>query len=105
MAQAHVIGNGNGFLGRLARWTVRRLARVYYPNIEISGGIDRRPKELIIQLDEPSSEPFLNDLEVLLLPPRERRRNPFAWLRQRKRLADAMNHFMRADPPRTHSAS
>src|SRR4026209_19314 len=30
--------NGNGILGRLARTIVRRLARVYYPHIEISGG-------------------------------------------------------------------
>src|SRR5688572_33275572 len=42
----------------------------------------------------------LDELEVLLPPPRECRRNPFAWLRQRKRLADAMNHFLRAEPAR-----
>ena len=70
---------------------------------ELSAEIDRRLKELVVHLDEPSWEPFLNDLEILLPPPRESRRNPFAWLRQRKRLADAMNHFMRADRARAEA--
>jgi len=71
---------------------------------ELSAELDRRLKELVVHLDEPSWEPFLNNLEVLLPPPRQSRRNPFAWLRQRKRLADAMNHFMRADRPRAEAA-
>jgi 1-acyl-sn-glycerol-3-phosphate acyltransferase len=71
---------------------------------ELSAEIDRRLKELVVHLDEPSWEPFLTELEVLLPPPRESRRNPFAWLRQRKRIADAMNHFMRADRARAEAA-
>ncbi len=62
--------------------------------------LDRRLKELVVHLDEASWEPLLDELEVLLPPPRESARNPFAWLRQRKRLADAMNHFLRTAPAR-----
>jgi 1-acyl-sn-glycerol-3-phosphate acyltransferase len=72
---------------------------------ELSAELDRRLKELVVHLDEPSWEPFLYELEVLLPPPRESRRNPFAWLRQRKRLADAMNHFMRADRARAEAVA
>jgi glycerol-3-phosphate O-acyltransferase/dihydroxyacetone phosphate acyltransferase len=67
---------------------------------ELTSEIDRRLKELVVHLDEQSWEPLLNELEVLLPPPRESARNPFAWLRQRKRLADAMNHFGRTEPAR-----
>jgi 1-acyl-sn-glycerol-3-phosphate acyltransferase len=66
----------------------------------LSAELDRRLRALVVDLDEPSWEPFLQELEVLLPPPRSSRRNPFAWLRQRKRLADAVNHFMRQDPAR-----
>jgi 1-acyl-sn-glycerol-3-phosphate acyltransferase len=72
---------------------------------DLTAEIDQRLKDLVVHLDEPSWEPFLRELEVLLPPPRESRRNPFAWLRQRKRLADAMNHFMRADRTRADDAA
>ena len=72
---------------------------------ELSAEIDRRLKELVVHLDEPSWEPFLYELEVLLPPPRDSRRNPFAWLRQRKRIADAMNHFLRIDRTRAEAAA
>src|SRR5512138_383196 len=38
LAKALVMSTGNGIPGRLARATVRRLARYYYPNLEISDG-------------------------------------------------------------------
>lgn len=72
---------------------------------ELSAEIDRLLKELVVHLDEPSWEPLLHELEVLLPPSRESRRNPFAWMRQRKRLADAMNHFMRTDRARAEAAA
>ena len=72
---------------------------------DLTAEIDRRLKDLVVHLDEPSWEPFLHELEVLLPPPRESRGNPFAWLRQRKRLADAMNHFMRTDRTRAEAAA
>lgn len=67
---------------------------------ELSTEVDRRLRQLVVDLDDPSCEPFLRDLELLLPPPDQCRRNPFAWLRQRQHLADAINHFLREDPQR-----
>ncbi len=72
---------------------------------ELSTEVDRRLRQLVVDLDDPSCEPFLRDLELLLPPPDNCRRNPFAWLRQRQRLADAINHFSRADPERARSVA
>lgn len=52
---------------------------------ELSTEVDRRLRQLVVDLDDPSCEPFLRDLELLLPPPDQCRRNPFAWLRQRDR--------------------
>lgn len=60
---------------------------------ELTGEIENRLKEVAIHLDEPAWEVILEDLEALQPPPREERRNALALLRQRKRIADAMNHF------------
>lgn len=72
---------------------------------DLTAEIDRRLKELVVHLDDAIWEPFLDQLETLLPPPRESRRNPFAWLRQRKHLADAINHFMRTDRARAESTA
>ncbi len=72
---------------------------------DLTAEIDRRLKELVVHLDDGIWEPFLDQLETLLPPPRECRRNPFAWLRQRKHLADAINHFMRTDRARAESTA
>lgn len=72
---------------------------------DLTTEIDRRLKELVVHLDDGIWEPFLDQLETLLPPPRESRRNPFAWLRQRKHLADAINHFMRTDRARAESTA
>jgi hypothetical protein len=77
----------------------RELAR------QLTAEIEERLKPLVVHLDEPSWEPFLDQLEILLPPPRQSRRNPFAWLRQRKWLADAMNHFVRTEPVRAEAAA
>lgn len=65
--------------------------------------IDRRLKEVVVNLDEEKWEPFLNDLEVLQPPPKVSARNPIAILHQRKRIADAMNHFLATDRPRAET--
>ena len=72
---------------------------------DLTAEIDRRLKELVVHLDDAAWEPFLDQLETLLPPPRESRRNPFAWLRQRKYLADAINHFMRNARARAEAAA
>jgi 1-acyl-sn-glycerol-3-phosphate acyltransferase len=69
----------------------------------LTAEIDRRLKELVIHLHEEQWEPFVDDLEVLLPPPPESARNPLAVLRWRKRIADAMNHFLAADRPRAEA--
>jgi 1-acyl-sn-glycerol-3-phosphate acyltransferase len=81
-------------------WLAQNDVEERQPVRELSAELDRRLKELVVHLDEESWEPLLNELEVLLPPPAESARNPFAWLRQRKRLADAINHFKRADGSR-----
>ena len=72
----------------------RRAAR------EITYEVDRRLKSVVVHLNEEKWEPFLADLEVLLPPPAEFARMPAAALRQRKRIADAMNFFLAEDRSR-----
>jgi glycerol-3-phosphate O-acyltransferase/dihydroxyacetone phosphate acyltransferase len=67
--------------------------------------IDRRLKEVVVHLNEESWEPLLHDLEVLHPAPPERARLPVAALRQRKRIADAINHFLATDRPRADSVA
>ncbi|HMJ66775.1 MAG TPA: lysophospholipid acyltransferase family protein, partial [Candidatus Binatia bacterium] len=59
--------------------------------------IDQRLKEAVIHLDEPSWEPLLELLEAFYPPQRQ---TPVARVTQRKRIADAMNHFWNTDRPR-----
>ena len=62
--------------------------------------LELRLKEVVVHLDEPAWEPWLSDLELLAQPPRDRTRKPVPALQQRKRVADAINHFMADDRPR-----
>ncbi len=59
--------------------------------------IESRLKHVVIHLSEPAFEPFLDELELLLPPARVRGHVSVSALRQRKRLADAMNHFHEHD--------
>ena len=54
-------------------------------------------RELIVHLDEPEWEPWLEDLEVLVPTVVDQAEVPAGSLRQRKRIADAINHFLAAD--------
>src|SRR5688572_6894229 len=62
--------------------------------------IESRLKHVVIHLNEPAFEPFLDELELLLPPARVRGHVSVSALRQRKRLADAMNHFHEHDQAR-----
>jgi 1-acyl-sn-glycerol-3-phosphate acyltransferase len=64
---------------------------------ELTHEIDRRLKAVVIHLEHVEWEPFLRDLEVLLPSGEERAVEAVGALRQRKRLADAINHFMEHD--------
>jgi 1-acyl-sn-glycerol-3-phosphate acyltransferase len=63
--------------------------------------IESRLKHVVIHLNEPAFEPFLDELELLLPSARVRGHVSVSALRQRKRLADAMNHFHEHD--QTHA--
>lgn len=60
--------------------------------------IDHRLKETVIHFDEAKWEPFLDELEVLRPPPKELAGERVAALKQRKRIAEAMNHFLQNEP-------
>ena len=65
--------------------------------------IELRLKQAVVHLNEERWQPFLHELEVLLPPEGNETREPIAALRQRKRLAGAMNHFLTADRPRAEA--
>lgn len=65
--------------------------------------IERRLKEVVIHLAQGDWAPFLDYLEVIFPPPSNENGGSIAALRQRKRVADAMNHFLATDPSRAES--
>jgi glycerol-3-phosphate O-acyltransferase / dihydroxyacetone phosphate acyltransferase len=65
----------------------------------LTAEIDQRLRQVVIHLNESKWEPFLHDLEVLRPPPKTHADQPAAPLRQRKRIADAMNYFLETDRP------
>ena len=67
--------------------------------------IDSRLKQLVVHLNEERWQPFLPELEMLLPPDPGDADNPIATLRQRKRFADAMNHFLATDRPRAEAVA
>ncbi|MFN7141792.1 MAG: hypothetical protein ACK4UN_20930, partial [Limisphaerales bacterium] len=69
----------------------------------LTNEIDQRLKQVVIHLDEERWEPFIGDLESLIPMAAENRRDSIAALRQRKRIADAVNYFIRSDRPRAES--
>jgi hypothetical protein len=60
-------------------------------------------KHLAVHLSDEKLEPLVGDLEVLFPPRGELARQPLARLRQRKRIADAMNHYMQSDRPKSEA--
>lgn len=69
----------------------------------LTAEIDRGLKQVVVHLNEEHWQPFLHELEVLLPPVAEEARSPIAALRQRKRIADAMNYFLATDRPRAEA--
>ena len=72
---------------------------------QLTEEIDTRLKQAVVHLDDEHWQPFLDELEVLLPASAEEARDPIAALRQRKRLADAINYFFRTDRPRANVVS
>ncbi len=67
---------------------------------ELTNEIDRGLKKVVVHLNEEAWGHFLPDLEILLPPSSEFVMVPGAPLRQRKRIADAMNYFLATDRKR-----
>jgi len=72
----------------------RKAMRALTPELE------SRLKAVVVHLDDLASEPILEDLELLVPAPPEAKQDHVSGLRQRKRIADAMNHFRSTDRPR-----
>ena len=67
----------------------------------LTSELEARLKRVVLHLSDPSFEPFLDELELLLPPPRRvRGHTAISALRQRKQLADAMNWFLARDRSR-----
>jgi len=66
----------------------------------LTGEIDRRLREVVVHLADPAWEPMLRLLEVFRPSGRF---TPVARVRQRKRIADAMNHFWNTDRTRAEA--
>ncbi|MSU57507.1 MAG: hypothetical protein EXS35_04895 [Pedosphaera sp.] len=67
---------------------------------QLTEEMDLRLKQLVVHLAEDRWQPMLDELESLLPAGEEEARDPIAALRQRKRLADAINYFLTTDRPR-----
>lgn len=71
----------------------------------LTEALTARLRAVVVHLDEPAWEPFLDDLEALLPAPSRRQAGHMAPLRQRARLAAAINHFMATDRPRADAVA
>lgn len=67
--------------------------------------LEARLKEVVIHLDEPEWEPWLDDLQTLTQPPKKSKQKPMPPLERRRRIADAMNYFLANDRERAESVA
>jgi hypothetical protein len=63
----------------------------------LTAEMEARLKRVVLHLSDPAFEPFLDELELLLPPPKRHGHIAVSALRQRKRLADAINYFHERD--------
>ena len=62
-------------------------------------------KDVVVHLDEPEWEPWLDDLQTLTESPQDSTKEPVPPLKRRKRIADAMNYFLANDRARAESVA
>jgi 1-acyl-sn-glycerol-3-phosphate acyltransferase len=67
--------------------------------------LESRLKDVVVHLDEPEWEPWLEDLQTLAEAPPNSAREPVPPLKRRKRIADAMNYFLANDRARAESVA
>ncbi len=72
---------------------------------ELTARLEQGLKKVVIHLDDPKWQPFLDDLEVLVPRDPKARQETIYPLKQRKWLADAMNHFQREGNPQAAEAA
>ncbi len=84
----------------LGTWLSGQLPEAPQTIRALTAEIDRHLKEVVIHLNEEEWQPFVDDLESLLPVGSPENDEPFAGVRQRKRLAEAINFFLEADRPR-----
>ncbi|HJN13755.1 MAG TPA: lysophospholipid acyltransferase family protein [Pirellulaceae bacterium] len=72
---------------------------------DLTSELQSRLKEVVVHLEEPQWEPWLEDLEILVPPSADVARTPGRPLWQRKRIADAMNYFLETDQSRAESVA
>ncbi|MBN2476141.1 MAG: 1-acyl-sn-glycerol-3-phosphate acyltransferase [Pirellulales bacterium] len=62
-------------------------------------------RDVVVHLDEPEWEPWLDDLQILAVAPKEAAQQPMPPLELRKRIADAINYFLASDRGRAESVA
>ncbi len=67
--------------------------------------LETRLKAVVVHLDEPQWEPWLDDLQTLAEAPQDPAKETTPPLKRRKRISDAINHFLDKDRPRTESVA
>jgi len=67
--------------------------------------LESRLKEVVVHLDEPEWEPWLDDLQSLTEAPKGRAKDSLPPLARRKGIADAMNYFLANDRERAESVA
>jgi len=67
--------------------------------------LESRLKDVVVHLDEPEWEPWLDDLQILAEAPIAPAKDPLPPLKRRKRIADAMNYFLANDRERAESVA
>ena len=70
----------------------------------LTAEIEARLKQVALHMDNPDLLPLLDQLEHLVPRPGLNTPGPLARLQNRKRVADAMNHFYATDRPRAEAA-
>ncbi|HYF50524.1 MAG TPA: 1-acyl-sn-glycerol-3-phosphate acyltransferase [Planctomycetota bacterium] len=81
----------------VAEWLKKAEGDASKATRRLTGEIDRQLKELVVHLADEKLEPLVGDLETLFPPRGQLARQTLAPLRQRKRIADAMNYFLQND--------
>jgi hypothetical protein len=71
----------------------------------LTAELETRMKQVVVHLEDPAWEPWLDDLQILVPPPADADRTPGRLLWQRKRIADAMNYFLEHDRQRAESVA